>query len=278
MNNLKNARIETSLPSFIARKNEPFEGDFSFHYHNYIEIELVTDGNGIQVFNGQTHRLKKGSLYVIRPTDYHRLSGKLSIFQLLIRPEFLHEDVAKKIYSIPSPITVDLKDDYDLTYSLFSAMEKECDNTHHFSNEVIKSELATVVSLFIKHCPEFAKPNLREGKNDILYAILNGNNYLNKLTLKDIASRTNYSENYISELFHKIYGRTLQSYLVTLRIDYSKKLLLTTDLSISTICMESGFNTFSNFLNLFKRETGKTPKQFRKEMGFKPKNPPLTEL
>ncbi len=269
MKSLKNARIETSLPSFIARKNDPFEGDFSFHYHNYIEIELVTDGNGIQVFNGQTHNLKKGSLYIIRPTDYHRLSGKLCIFQLLIRPEFLPEEVAKKIYSIHTPITVDLQDDYDLTFNLFCAMERECVEKLPISDDIIKNALATVVSLFLKHCPEFIKPNFKEGKNDILYAILNGNNYLNKITLKDIAKQTNYSENYISELFHKLYGRTLQSYLVTLRIDYAKKLLLTTDLSVSTICLESGFNTFSNFLNLFKRETGKTPMQFRKEISFK---------
>lgn len=56
-------------------------------------------------------------------------------------------------------------------------------------------------------------------------------------------------------MFRKYTGKTYSEYLTELKLDYSKKLLLTTDLSITDICFSSGFSSVSNFLKAFKQKT-----------------------
>ena len=64
-------------------------------------------------------------------------------------------------------------------------------------------------------------------------------------------------------MLKKEYGITPNKALNGIRIENAKKLLITSDLSISKISFYVGFATPSYFNRIFKEYTGETPKEFR---------------
>ena len=58
-------------------------------------------------------------------------------------------------------------------------------------------------------------------------------------------------------------NKNFPQYITKLRIDKSKELLNGTDLQVSEIAFKVGFESASYFNKVFKKITGKTPKDFR---------------
>lgn len=88
-------------------------------------------------------------------------------------------------------------------------------------------------------------------------------NYAKNLSLTEIARRFHYSESYLRHLFKSKTGYTIGNYRMALRIFHAKKLLKTTELSISEIAFTVGFNDPDYFTCVFHKETGFSPKKYR---------------
>ena len=80
---------------------------------------------------------------------------------------------------------------------------------------------------------------------------------------KDAAKIANYSPNYFNNQFKAYTGMTFKQYLNDLRLSFSKNLLYYTELPITQVCYECGFNDFSHFMSIFKKKFGVTPKRLR---------------
>lgn len=83
------------------------------------------------------------------------------------------------------------------------------------------------------------------------------------LSLKRFARDLFLNTSYLSALFKKEVGMTLTDYVNKSRIEYAKKLLKSTTLSIQNIAAQSGFSDIHYFNRLFRRETGHSPKEWR---------------
>jgi len=90
-------------------------------------------------------------------------------------------------------------------------------------------------------------------------------NYKNKILLKDIAKATHISVSRLCHLFKEQLNATVFDYLINLRINQVKYLLLSTDMSCIKICFDSGFTNLSYFNRTFKQRAGMTPIQFRNQ-------------
>ena len=84
-----------------------------------------------------------------------------------------------------------------------------------------------------------------------------------ELTLEKVAKECGFSKYYFSRIFKKYTGKTFKSYLIDLRINKAKDLLLNSELAISQICYEAGFNDLSYFNRVFKKKVGCSPSEFR---------------
>lgn len=91
------------------------------------------------------------------------------------------------------------------------------------------------------------------------------NEYHTNVTLSDLAKHFGRSKSHISHLFKKENGMTIRAYCNRLKLGDAKKLLLTTDLPITEIAFNIGFNDTSYFISLFRKEFGITPLQYRYE-------------
>lgn len=89
-------------------------------------------------------------------------------------------------------------------------------------------------------------------------------NYRDKIYITDLAGQVNLNEQYFCRLFKKAIGHSPIEYINEYRIKQSKRLLEETDLPVTEICLECGYNNLGNFLREFRKYTGTTPLQYRK--------------
>jgi AraC-like DNA-binding protein len=89
-------------------------------------------------------------------------------------------------------------------------------------------------------------------------------NYTEKLTVKQISEFVGLNPNYAMNLFQKAFGTTLTNYLVQHRVSHAQRLLITTNLSITEIALQSGFRSISRFNEAFCRICGSSPRDYRK--------------
>lgn len=83
-------------------------------------------------------------------------------------------------------------------------------------------------------------------------------------SLSEVCSQLYFSQAYLSKLFKKSFGIPPLQYIIEKRILKAKKLLLNTNNKIITIAEAVGYEQELAFLTLFKKYTGITPTQFRK--------------
>ncbi len=86
-----------------------------------------------------------------------------------------------------------------------------------------------------------------------------------KLDLPSLAEESGLSEDYLSHLFKKNMGINLSKYIRTQRLQASKE-MLKDKYSVSEIAYYLGFCSESYYIACFKREYGKTPKEFRNQI------------
>ncbi|MFC4596778.1 response regulator [Cohnella hongkongensis] len=87
---------------------------------------------------------------------------------------------------------------------------------------------------------------------------------LKGLTLNDIAHKNHVSPNYLSYLFKKYMGINLWEYVIKLRMEESKRLILTTDLRRYEIADRVGYESPEHFSKIFKKYFGCSPSELKK--------------
>lgn len=100
---------------------------------------------------------------------------------------------------------------------------------------------------------------------DVVYKVMEyiKTNYMNKLTLEDIAKHAFLSRSYLSSTFKAETGKTLSFYINSVRIEKSKTLLSETPLSLLGVALQCGFEDQSYFSKVFRSFERMTPKEYR---------------
>ncbi|MVM30416.1 helix-turn-helix domain-containing protein [Spirosoma sp. HMF4905] len=82
------------------------------------------------------------------------------------------------------------------------------------------------------------------------------------INLTVIAQEASFSKFHFIRLFKRMYGKTPYQYLMMVRIEEAKRLLLTGK-TVQEVCFSVGFDSTSSFTGLFKKITGSTPTAFK---------------
>ncbi|MBQ0064833.1 MAG: AraC family transcriptional regulator [Firmicutes bacterium] len=88
-------------------------------------------------------------------------------------------------------------------------------------------------------------------------------NYMNQITVQDVAKCVNINRSYLFNLFKKERNCSPQEYLTRYRIAKAKELLAQTDYTIETVCYSCGYSSAVTFSRAFKKVVDQTPSQFR---------------
>ena len=85
-----------------------------------------------------------------------------------------------------------------------------------------------------------------------------------KIDLHQLSSLTKWSHQHFIKLFANFIGKTPYQYILQKKIENAKALIVETDIPLTGIALDFGFESYSNFFNAFKKETGCTPDFYRK--------------
>lgn len=91
-------------------------------------------------------------------------------------------------------------------------------------------------------------------------------NYKEDITRKDVAASVFLTPDYLAKMFKAETGIAVKDYINDYRIEKAKSLLKSSDISVSMVASEVGFDNFSYFSTVFKKITGVSPAAFRKEI------------
>lgn len=133
----------------------------------------------------------------------------------------------------------------------------------------VQSELSIIWQLIYSHLPELphtpvskAKHLLQVRMQKMLTFIYS--NYAETITLSDIANAASISKSEASRCFHSYLHTSPVNYLLQYRIEKARKLLLDSSKSIQEIALTCGFCSASYFCKIFRKQTGMTAAQYRK--------------
>lgn len=112
--------------------------------------------------------------------------------------------------------------------------------------------------------------NLTDIKHvDVIYKAVDyiKRNYMEKVTLEEVASHVYLSVSYFSKIFKDEMKCNFNSYLNKVRIDMSKKLLLDDSIALVDVSNLVGYEDQSYFSKVFKKMTGMSPGKYRESRG-----------
>ena len=165
-----------------------------------------------------------------------------------------------------------LSDEEDkLIESLVQNIEKEFQSRiDTFSQDVVVSNL----ELLLNYCNRFYNRQFvtrKMANNDLLSKFENllsnyfeDNSKMGLPTVTNLAEQLNLSPSYLSDMLRTVTGQNTQQHIHTKLIEKAKDILTTTNLSVSQIAFELGFEYPQSFSKLFKAKNGVSPLEFRK--------------
>ena len=235
------------------------EGYFSTpHLHSFTELIYVAQGKvRVKILNDDI-LLEEGSLLALpRETEHEvrALSGASFTFLAFWDEANL---ITKPCHISPFPVG-------DVFLRLLD---------YYYGNSIYKYELicACLTEICVHliqavRTPESKPKSFIEGQKTRLYTIeyYIRSNYKNAPSLSALAKSLHLSLSQTDRAIRKLYGKSFSEKVRALRIEEAKSLLTTTTLPVAKIALNLGYANAHNFHTAFKKETGVTPGEYRRQ-------------
>lgn len=242
----------------------------AMHSHkDLVEVLLVCKGYGIYTIDSNKYIAKKGDLIFYNSDVVHDEFGghgdDLSTYCLGISNlKLIHLEKNKIISENRCPV-VSAEDDFDELLSILEIIQKNIDNK---SSRLAEYSDFLMQALIIKFCNIIeTNGDLKQIKEPSLATkvkIYIDKNYNESISLKMIAEAVNANQFYLSHIFKYETGFSPMQYVNRRRIGEAQNLLINTNLSITEIAANVGYNNSNYFQNVFRKMVGFTPGAYRK--------------
>ena len=255
--------------------------DFWKHYVNNLYTISIKRGMNSKLIYGQTDfDFDEGVLVVTSPKQVISIEKlediKLTGYKFIFHPDFIKgSSLSKNIhqygffsYNNNKALFLSEKEE-QIILNLFSSIEQECQNNiDQFSQDVMIAN----IELLLVHIDRYynrqflTRKNISNDTLSKMEEILNDyfKAEINQLpTVQYIADQLNLTPTYLSDLLKNLTGLTAQQHIHEKMIAKAKELLSTTNLSVSEIAFQLGFEYPQSFNKLFKKKTDLTPLEFK---------------
>ena len=255
--------------------------EFWRHYANNLYTISIKKGMTSKLIYGQTEfDFDDGVLVVTAPKQVISIEKlekiELTGYKLIFHPDFIQGyPLAKNIhkyaffsYSANKALFLSDKEE-QIVLNLFRSIEQECqNNTDQFSQDVLIAN----IELLLVHIDRYYNRQFLTRKNISNDTLSKMEEILNRYfeaehtqlpTVQYIADQLNLSPTYLSDLLKNLTGLTAQQHIHEKLIEKAKELLFTSNLSVSEIAYQLGFEFPQSFNKLFKKKTNLTPLEFK---------------
>lgn len=233
--------------------------------HPFFEFNYILDGQLYTTINDKEFFVDKGNAFLVPPrcrhshrnfknTEYTDLSLAFTIKKISL--EECEEDIF-------SPLFTPYSETFDPHFEKVFFYDDVYINQLVFIRWIIML-LGQIVANTDISCSE----NLPTYISDRVIHYLN-ENFASKLDVHALANKLNMSYGHLSRTFRSETGTTIIAELKAIRINYAKKLLLTTNLSVREIAQLCGYENEQYFHRTFYGQVHMTPLNFRNKIIYK---------
>jgi len=261
-----------NVPCKLYKIDEKFECIELDHAHDYVQIWYVNKGTFKHIIHGREYTLMMGSLFVVPPYTVHRFKfvpgEKLEIYGCEFRLDSIEDPFGKKeLNEIPKLALAGAS--VHRFQSLFQEMVDEYEEGTAYYEYVLKGNLLKLLSFIIREnnnyrvAPQEDKTDKYRSHIDKAVEYIQ-EHYGEEIRLDHICKYSKISKTYFCNLFKYFTGKTFNDYLTEVRISKSTEFLLKPELSVTDVCYGVGFNDLTYFSKTFKKYTGVSPSNFKK--------------
>ncbi len=267
--------VEKSTPIHLPQNSLTdihfwYKSEFSKHKHSYYEIVVLTKGKATHFLNQAPKLIAKQELVIVKPNVTHQMNLFnnytsehlcISISETLFTE--LCNSVNKKLFdqiqsnNFSPYVTLS---DLDFKYILhLTDTVNTLQGTPDVASLLIKQIVFNILCCFSsqpqnnQEFPVWLQDFLQKLSDPAIFV----------QPLSGLYKYAPYSQSKLSNYFKNYVGSTIVAYLTKKKITYACNLLQNTNFSILKISTMLNYDSLAHFNRTFKKETGKTPREYR---------------
>lgn len=245
------------------------------HLHrNWFELTIITDGKGRLITNHVSVPVCTGQIYLSFPGDIHCIESdaeaplKFDFFSFETENVSIKDSLEEIMQNCMTADRRIISDDR-INYLVSNAIA-EISREESLSDIILESIFRQIVCYLIRGFRSVSDSSVRTNvckADELCYRIMN---YIDThiYTVKELtvlSEALNYDYSYLSNLFHKTTGDTLQDYYRHRRLETARLLLLEDNLRVGEVAEMVGYSSIYTFSRAFKAEYGVSPSSFNGE-------------
>jgi AraC-like DNA-binding protein len=252
------------------------------HSHDFCELVIVTHGSAMHMLEGNGFPVTAGDVFLLQGKQRHYFYNRenLDLINIMYDPEkialpenelrrmpgycamFMLEPTYRRQHNFASRLHLK-RVPLAQVEQFAEEMERECDGEKAGHEVALRAKL---LELMVYLSRAYTNSDTTEA-----HALLRVGNVIGALEndfsrdwkLDELLTIAHMSRSNLMRIFRKATGQTPIEYLVRLRIQRAMEMLRNTDLAITEIAMEVGFNDSNYFTRQFRRILGESPRSFR---------------
>ncbi|WP_166239644.1 helix-turn-helix domain-containing protein [Paenibacillus turpanensis] len=270
------------LGIYVRADANDWQYSWPVHSHDGLEVYYFIRGDANYIIGENIYDLSPGDMLLFRGSILHRVNPSKDVsyirsyvnFTESFLQEQMSEDMFEKLMSLfeaPHGMLIrwspEEREDID---KFFRAIHRENERESFGYELVLKTlliQLLVTVYRKTKRLHEVAPTGQQSHGQENVRRILQyiNQNYLENFSLQDLSNVLHLNKYYMCHCFKEVTGYTINNYIMSKRMEEAKKLLRTTDEPIGLISEKLGFNTAVHFSRSFKKNTGVSAQQYRKQ-------------
>ncbi len=250
---------------------------------DFYNISMKRGLNAKLKYGQQEYDFDEGVMFFISPNQVFSIEAEPEItedksgWMLLVHPDFFwNTTLASSVrqyeffdYSVNEALFISEKEESIINQIIQNVQVEYRSNIDKFSKQIIISQIETLLGYaerfynrqFITR--DKSNHQILDRLEKLLDDYFKGKEVKGLPVVQDIASALNVSPKYLSTLLKVLTGQNTQQHIHEKLIGKAKEKLSTTNLSISEIAYELGFEHPQSFSKLFKTKTNQSPLEFR---------------
>ena len=248
------------------------------HWHDEFEIIYVRSGFLTVSISGESYIGKTGEAFVVSPGNLHLMgsqSGTVDYYTFLFplkyisfrTDDMLDEKLLEPLNSGHLMICPRVKDTAkELCEQLIEIYMAKKDESESKIATQVRTKIILLQFILEMWKKGFVIENDTSGRNTVEKEMVSyiQQNFTGKISLREFGEQFHLSEKYISRYFKEHFHITLSQYVTSLRLEHAKQLLQDTDIPVTDVAMQSGYQNVSYFIRSFQKAYAVSPLKYRK--------------
>ena len=243
------------------------------HFHEEVEAIYINEGSVIIGLDKQIYQLNKGDIAIIMPCDVHYYTSTSFNRAYIIKFQPIQEKdtVDFTQISLNTPIITKEHVAFNKIKAIILDIFQENDQRNIYYRTSINAKIFELAVTLMREL-DFKTVSLDEKKKNkerliVLQKVIDyvEENFQKNITLTDVAKATGFSVYYFAHYFKKAMGVGFWEYLSSFRTEKVKQMLAVSDQKIIDIALSCGFNSLKTFNRVFKKYSGCSPLNYKKQ-------------